>query len=97
VAEKQEAKKPENRIKVEKICIVMEEDRIWKLIARKLAGEASKGELKELQDLLGTNPELHFTIESFYKFWKAVPVKQAKEGYADKLWGRIRDQNKLHY
>jgi len=45
----------------------MEEYRIWKLIARKLADEATKDELKELERLLQANPELQFTIETFYK------------------------------
>ena len=53
----------------------MEEDRIWKLIARKLAGEATGEEVKELEDLLHASSELHFTIESFYKLWNSCSGK----------------------
>lgn len=36
---------------------------IWRLIARKLAKEASQNELQELQDLLQDNPHIQYSIE----------------------------------
>src|SRR5688500_11487517 len=77
----------------------MKEDRIWQLLARKLAGEATAEELKELEDVLRAHPELHFTIEAFYKIWNAVPAEQTDETDATKLLERIRkpgDQPAFH-
>lgn len=68
----------------------MAKDRVWKLVARKLSGDASEPELKELEDLLRADPELQFTLEAFYKLWYSVPAKQEKEKSADKLLERIR-------
>jgi putative ABC transport system permease protein len=70
----------------------MEEDRIWKLIARKLADEATEDEVKELEDLLKADPELQFTMAIFYMLWNAVPVNQTDEGDVKKLLERIREQ-----
>ncbi|QEH42145.1 FecR family protein [Chitinophaga sp. XS-30] len=44
--------------------------RIWELIARKLAGEASSEELKELEQLLRAHPELHFPIQALDELWQ---------------------------
>ena len=48
----------------------MENDRIWNLIARKLAGEASAGELKELETALRLDPDLHYSLEALQDMWK---------------------------
>jgi putative ABC transport system permease protein len=74
----------------------MEEARIWKLIARKLAAEATEEEIKELEDLLRADPEKHFTIETFYQLWHATPVKQTERNEANKLLERTRKQNSYH-
>src|SRR5579871_860798 len=38
-------------------------ERIWRLISRKIAGEATADELKELQDLLQKNPDAQYFME----------------------------------
>ncbi|HEX3766903.1 MAG TPA: FecR family protein [Puia sp.] len=48
----------------------MDNDRIWNLIAKKLAGEASPGELKELESALRLNPDLHYSLEALQDMWK---------------------------
>jgi transmembrane sensor len=53
----------------------MENDRIWNLIAKKLAGEASSGELKELESALRLDPDLHYSLEALQDMWK----KQSEE------------------
>jgi transmembrane sensor len=53
----------------------MDNDRIWNLIAKKLAGEASAGDLKELESALRFDPELHYSLEALHDMWK----KQSKE------------------
>ena len=70
----------------------MIDDRIWKLIAKKLSGEASPEELQELEKLVKDNPGLHHSIEAFTKFWES-PVKQTANPDPSKLWERIRAQH----
>jgi transmembrane sensor len=48
----------------------MDNDRIWNLIAKKLAGEASVGELKELESILRIDPDLHYSLEALHDMWK---------------------------
>ncbi len=47
----------------------MSTERIWELMARKLADEASEEELGELEQLLRTHPELHFPVQSVTDLW----------------------------
>ncbi|MBO9635553.1 MAG: FecR domain-containing protein [Chitinophagaceae bacterium] len=48
----------------------MSVERVWELIARKLAGEASESELKELDSLLKANPNLHFPLQTITDLWQ---------------------------
>jgi putative ABC transport system permease protein len=48
----------------------MENERIWLLFARKLAGEISPEELHELDDLLEKNPDIGFSFEILSAYWK---------------------------
>lgn len=45
-------------------------ERTWLLIGRKMAGEASSQELTELEEILRTNPELHFSLDALSDFWQ---------------------------
>jgi putative ABC transport system permease protein len=49
-----------------------DQDRLWKLMSRKLAGEASKEELEELQRLLQKYPEDTFAADMISDMWKTV-------------------------
>ncbi len=49
----------------------MAEDIIWNLIAKKLSGEANEGELKELENLLRENPDLHYPVQTIIDLWKS--------------------------
>ncbi|NML20126.1 DUF4974 domain-containing protein [Pseudoflavitalea sp. G-6-1-2] len=53
----------------------MSADRIWELIARKLAGEASDAELQELARLLKDNPDLHFPLQAITELWQQDEAK----------------------
>jgi transmembrane sensor len=55
----------------------MENDRIWNLIAKKLAGEASAGDLKELESALRLDPELHYSLEALHDMWKKQSEEEA--------------------
>ncbi len=48
----------------------MDNERIWNLIAKKLAGEASAGDLKELESALRLDPDLHYSLEALHDMWK---------------------------
>lgn len=51
----------------------MNNKRIWELMGRKLAGEASAEELQELDGLLREHPDLHFPVEAIANIWKTTP------------------------
>lgn len=48
----------------------MNSDRIWTLLARKLTAEASVEELKELEELLRQNPEVHVPVQTVTQTWE---------------------------
>jgi transmembrane sensor len=54
---------------------------IWNLIAKKLAGEASPEEIRELERLLRSNPELHYPMQTISDMWNssADPDKDEAE------------------
>lgn len=55
----------------------MSTDRIWELMARKLAEEASAAELQELDKLLRVNPELHLSIQTIADLWQQQNPEQS--------------------
>jgi transmembrane sensor len=57
----------------------MDNDRIWNLIAKKLAGEASAGDLKELESILRLDPELHYSLEALHDMWKKQTEHDASQ------------------
>ena len=65
----------------------------WDLIAKKLAGEASPDELKELEDLLRVHPELYYPLQTVADFWNAAnpgDLQKAELAF-DKHLDRIKD------
>lgn len=48
----------------------MNNERIWTLVAKKLAGEATAEDILELYDLLKENPEVHYSLEIFDELWQ---------------------------
>ena len=57
----------------------MDNDHIWNLIAKKLAGEASPGELKELETILRKDPELHYSLEALHDMWKKKSQQEPEQ------------------
>ena len=53
---------------------MMLQDRTWLLIGRKMANEASPQELKELEEILRHNPELHFSLQALTELWHQTPA-----------------------
>ena len=52
-------------------------ERIWELITRKIAGEATGDELQELQELLQQHPEEAYSMEIMAELWK-IPIQENK-------------------
>jgi ferric-dicitrate binding protein FerR (iron transport regulator) len=57
----------------------MLQDRTWLLIGRKMANEASPQELKELEEILKNNPELHFSFQALTEIWQQSPTENLSE------------------
>lgn len=53
-------------------------DRTWYLITRKLAREANADELAELEDLLRSDPEMHYALQHINDLW-SLPANSAPE------------------
>lgn len=73
----------------------MNNKRIWELMGRKLAGEASAEELQELDSLLRAHPDLHFPAEAIADIWKTVPDtagRAAAEAAHARLVGRMQEK-----
>jgi transmembrane sensor len=47
----------------------MTQDRIWELIAKKLSGEATMPELKELEDTMRQEPDMHYSMQTVADLW----------------------------
>jgi hypothetical protein len=57
----------------------MNKESIWILLARKMTGEATEEELKELGDLLKNDPTMNYIAETFSGLWN----RQAEEKRID--------------
>lgn len=73
----------------------MSKENIWKLLARKMAGEATEEELRELQDLLTGDPEMKYTAETFCRLWNAFLVQSTEENGTKKLEERVKEEEEL--
>jgi transmembrane sensor len=51
----------------------MTENRYWNLLAKKLAGDAGIEELQELESLIKSHPEWHYSTEFIENIWKVKP------------------------
>lgn len=63
----------------------MEENLLWRLIARKLSGEASAEEIEQLGEVLGNNPHAQVTYEALSSFWEH-PVKESAPENIDEIF-----------
>ena len=71
-----------------------QKEHTWDLIAKKLAREATPGELKELEDLLKAHPELYYPLQTVADFWKSSnpgDLEKAEQAFNRHL-DRIKDQ-----
>lgn len=70
---------------------MQEQDRIWTLVARKLAGEATDEECRELEQLLNGRPDLTYTVEMMLNLWAQEKPSDRQEAEAafDRLQQRM--------
>src|ERR1700759_799135 len=71
-----------------------QKEHTWDLIAKKLAREATPGELKELEDLLKAHPELYYPLQTVADFWKSSnpgDLEKAEQAFNRHL-DRIKEQ-----
>lgn len=47
----------------------MQQNKLWDLIAKKLAGEADAAELAELEELLRSHPDMHYSMQTLADLW----------------------------
>ncbi|MBZ5857803.1 FecR family protein [Flavihumibacter profundi] len=59
----------------------MTQDRIWELLAKKLAGEATVHELEELEEMLRESPGMHYPFQTISDLWFHHPV-QSEDAFA---------------
>jgi ABC-type antimicrobial peptide transport system permease subunit len=57
-----------------------EKDRIWHLMARKLSGEATEEEKKELEEWQQLHPEMTYGLHLLSDLWRTQPEKKDTEG-----------------
>jgi len=65
----------------------------WNLIAKKLTGEATPEELRELEELLRQNPELHYPLQTISDLWNPSDPEElhiAEEAFSRHL-DRMQD------
>src|SRR5258708_31695768 len=56
-----------------------EKDRIWHLMARKLSGEATEEEIKELELLQQQHPEMTYSFQLLSDLWRSQSEKDQTE------------------
>lgn len=66
----------------------------WNLIGKKLTGEATPQELKELEDLLRAHPELYYPLQTLADFWRSSSPGDLEDAELalDRHLDRIKDQ-----
>lgn len=67
-------------------------DRIWEIVAKKLAGEASSKELEELEEILRQNPELHYPLQTVSDLWfHPAPQKEDAKAAFERHLNRLKE------
>src|SRR5688572_13624710 len=57
----------------------MSQEKFWVLLSKKLAGEASGPELKELEDLITEHPEWQYAIQNLQDLWRHETQKDTMQ------------------
>ena len=74
---------------------------IWRLIGRRMAGEASAAEWQELQNLLRDNPEMQYFMEMLTQPWRSAEqpdqqeVEQMYERHLQRLEQKMQEKERI--
>lgn len=70
----------------------MNRDRTWLLIGKKLAGEASAEELQELEGLLRSDPDMHYSLQNITDLWSlSSPEQKNTEDAFNRHLNRLKE------
>jgi ferric-dicitrate binding protein FerR (iron transport regulator) len=70
----------------------MSKDRIWFLVGKKLAGEASAEELDELEGLLRSDPDMHYALQNITDLWNLpAPANSEVEAAFNRHINRLKE------
>ncbi|THU36943.1 FecR family protein [Niastella caeni] len=70
----------------------MSKDRIWFLVGKKLAGEASAEELNELEGLLRSDPDMHYALQNITDLWNLpTPATDDAEDAFNRHVNKLKD------
>jgi transmembrane sensor len=70
----------------------MSKDRIWFLVGKKLAGEASADELTELEGLLRSDPDMHYALQNITDLWNLpTPANSDADDVFNRHINRLKD------
>ena len=70
----------------------MSKDRIWFLVGKKLAGEASAEELNELEGLLRSDPDMHYALQNITDLWNlSTPASNDVDDAFNRHISRMND------
>lgn len=72
----------------------MDESRLHRLLARKMAGEISEQELKELEELCAQHPESLYKMELLMHLWQQEGLDDVEDSYA-RHRGRFKEEFEL--
>jgi hypothetical protein len=50
----------------------MQQERVWELMSRKLAGEATENELQELLNMLERDPAVYYSMKIISDMWRSL-------------------------
>jgi transmembrane sensor len=63
-------------------------EQIWNLVAKKLSGEASEEELRELETILRSNPEMHYSMQTITDLWHSDQSKKINKEEANRAFDK---------
>src|SRR6266850_682276 len=69
----------------------MNRERIWQLVSKKLSGEVSPVELMELEELLRSDPDMHYALQNVSDIWQ-LPVRLPKDPEAEEVFHRHQER-----
>src|SRR6266702_209523 len=64
-------------------CCMIQNNRLWVLMSRRLSGEATPSEAEELQQLLEQSPQKQHLLDILHSYFTVLPAGLAEPGLED--------------